>query len=86
MQFRKVGKKRGEKQPGKQENGKLSPPCCTIHWIRLDKTREVKYLDTAENYIKLDLVGSTVLYEVIIKLCIGSIGSNGWYLVAQGAV
>ena len=46
----------------------------------------MKYLDTAENYIKLDLVGSTVLYEVIIKLCIGSIGSNGWYLVAQGAV
>ena len=78
MQFRKVGKKRGGKTTWKTEN--YHP------LIRLDKTREVKYLDTAENYIKLDLVGSTVLYEVIIKLCIGSIGSNGWYLVAQGAV
>ena len=30
--------------------------------------------------IKLDPDGSTVRYEVM-KLCTGSLGSNGWYLV-----
>ena len=33
--------------------------------------------------IKLDPVGSTVSYEVM-KLCTGSLGSNGWYLVVLG--